>query len=120
MNPVVQLLGDDAASIAYIRLTQTLDRMGICDTNKIAETRIWQRNANDKDKWLNVHVHRSTFNGAAPLTSMSQFNANLMHNNAMSGNTSGNNAAANNALIAQAFGVSNTLTASTHTPNGHL
>lgn len=56
INPTVKLLGEDAASIAYVRLTQYVDsdgRVWICQTE---ETRIWQRKEN---KWVNVHVHRS-------------------------------------------------------------
>ncbi|KAK9696435.1 Calcium/calmodulin dependent protein kinase II association domain [Popillia japonica] len=56
INPTVKLLGDDAACIAYIRLTQSMDPDGkvyICQTE---ETRVWQKKDN---KWVNVHVHRS-------------------------------------------------------------
>lgn len=56
LNPLVHLLGDDAACIAYIRLTQYMDRDGIPQTRKAEETRVWQR----KDgKWQNIHLHRS-------------------------------------------------------------
>ncbi|XP_067672572.1 calcium/calmodulin-dependent protein kinase type II subunit delta-like isoform X8 [Haliotis asinina] len=56
LNPHVHLLGEDAACIAYIRLTQYIDRNGLPVTMQSEETRIWQR----KDgKWQNVHFHRS-------------------------------------------------------------
>ncbi|XP_076447576.1 calcium/calmodulin-dependent protein kinase type II delta chain-like isoform X3 [Babylonia areolata] len=56
LNPHVHLLGDDAACIAYVRLTQCIDRSGLPLTMQSEETRIWQR----KDsKWQNVHFHRS-------------------------------------------------------------
>ncbi|XP_067672570.1 calcium/calmodulin-dependent protein kinase type II delta chain-like isoform X6 [Haliotis asinina] len=59
LNPHVHLLGEDAACIAYIRLTQYIDRSvtnGLPVTMQSEETRIWQR----KDgKWQNVHFHRS-------------------------------------------------------------
>ena len=77
LNPVVHLLGDDAASIGYIKVTQTLDkyvleifhvnddfffkfkisfRQGHAFTSQSEETRIWQK----KDgRWYNVHFHRS-------------------------------------------------------------
>jgi len=56
LNPVVHLLGDDAASIGYIKVTQTLDKQGHAFTSQSEETRIWQK----KDgKWYNVHFHRS-------------------------------------------------------------
>ncbi|XP_070183126.1 calcium/calmodulin-dependent protein kinase type II delta chain-like isoform X2 [Littorina saxatilis] len=57
LNPHVHLLGDDAACIAYVRLTQCIDRTGLPVTMQSEETRIWQR----KDsKWQNVHFHRSS------------------------------------------------------------
>ncbi|KAJ8318224.1 hypothetical protein KUTeg_003315 [Tegillarca granosa] len=56
LNPHVHLLGDDAACIAYIRLTQYIDRNGLPTTMQSEETRVWQR----KDgKWQNIHFHRS-------------------------------------------------------------
>ncbi|XP_059163946.1 calcium/calmodulin-dependent protein kinase type II delta chain-like isoform X19 [Physella acuta] len=56
LNPHVHLLGEDAACIAYVRLTQFIDRNGLPVTKHSEETRIWQR----KDgKWQNVHFHRS-------------------------------------------------------------
>nr|NP_001191515.1 CaM kinase II delta [Aplysia californica]ACN43222.1 CaM kinase II delta [Aplysia californica] len=56
LNPHVHLLGEDAACIAYVRLTQFIDRNGLPITKHSEETRIWQR----KDgKWQNVHFHRS-------------------------------------------------------------
>lgn len=56
LNPFVHLLGDDAACIAYIKLTQYMDRDGIPQTRRAEETRVWQR----KDgKWQNIHLHRS-------------------------------------------------------------
>ncbi|XP_013779513.1 calcium/calmodulin-dependent protein kinase type II alpha chain isoform X11 [Limulus polyphemus] len=56
LNPVVHLLGEDAACIAYIRLTQYMDKSGIAHTRQSEETRVWQK----KDgKWQNVHFHRS-------------------------------------------------------------
>ncbi|XP_036358787.1 calcium/calmodulin-dependent protein kinase type II alpha chain isoform X19 [Octopus sinensis] len=56
LNPHVHLLGDDAACIAYVRLTQYIDRDGVPITVQSEETRVWQR----KDgKWQNVHFHRS-------------------------------------------------------------
>ncbi|GAB1604667.1 hypothetical protein Ahia01_000748200, partial [Argonauta hians] len=56
LNPHVHLLGEDAACIAYVRLTQYIDRDGVPITVQSEETRVWQR----KDgKWQNVHFHRS-------------------------------------------------------------
>ncbi|KAK3593622.1 hypothetical protein CHS0354_025514 [Potamilus streckersoni] len=56
LNPTVHLLGDDAACIAYIRLTQYIDRNGLPVTKQSEESRVWHK----KDgKWQNVHFHRS-------------------------------------------------------------
>ncbi|ETE70752.1 Calcium/calmodulin-dependent protein kinase type II subunit delta [Ophiophagus hannah] len=48
--------GDDAACIAYIRLTQYLDGSGMPKTMQSEETRVWHRR---DGKWQNVHFHRS-------------------------------------------------------------
>ncbi|KAK2178290.1 hypothetical protein NP493_549g00029 [Ridgeia piscesae] len=56
LNPHVYLLGDDAACIAYIRLTQCIDRNGAAYTIHSEETRVWHRK---EGKWQNVHFHRS-------------------------------------------------------------
>ncbi|XP_040578159.1 calcium/calmodulin-dependent protein kinase type II alpha chain isoform X2 [Lepeophtheirus salmonis] len=56
INPLVHLLGEDSAAIAYIRLTQCVDKLGKLHTNQCEETRIWYRR---ETRWLNVHVHRS-------------------------------------------------------------
>jgi len=56
LNPQVHLLGDDAASIGYVKVTQTLDKSGIPQTAQSEETRIWQRR---DGRWQNVHFHRS-------------------------------------------------------------
>jgi len=57
VNPVVHLLGDDAAAIAYIRVTQSIDKHGAPHTEQTEETRIWHRR--DGGRWVNVHFHRS-------------------------------------------------------------
>merc|ERR1719208_608757 len=56
LNPVVHLLGDDAASIGYVKVTQILDKQGHAYTSQSEETRIWQRR---EGRWCNVHFHRS-------------------------------------------------------------
>ncbi|XP_026524510.1 calcium/calmodulin-dependent protein kinase type II subunit delta isoform X1 [Notechis scutatus] len=56
LNPHVHLVGDDAACIAYIRLTQYLDGSGMPKTMQSEETRVWHRR---DGKWQNVHFHRS-------------------------------------------------------------
>nr|XP_022913771.1 calcium/calmodulin-dependent protein kinase type II alpha chain-like [Onthophagus taurus] len=57
LNPHVRLLGDNAASIAYIRLTQFVDGdTGYLFSTRTQETRIWRKKEN---VWYNVHVHRS-------------------------------------------------------------
>uniref|UniRef100_A0A2K5RKP2 calcium/calmodulin-dependent protein kinase n=1 Tax=Cebus imitator TaxID=2715852 RepID=A0A2K5RKP2_CEBIM len=56
LNPHVHLVGDDAACIAYIRLTQYMDGSGMPKTMQSEETRVWHRR---DGKWQNVHFHRS-------------------------------------------------------------
>uniref|UniRef100_A0A669D9L3 calcium/calmodulin-dependent protein kinase n=2 Tax=Oreochromis TaxID=8139 RepID=A0A669D9L3_ORENI len=56
LNPHVHLIGDDAACIAYIRLTQYIDSNGMPRTMQSEETRIWHRR---DSKWQNIHFHRS-------------------------------------------------------------
>ncbi|KAM9406879.1 calcium/calmodulin-dependent protein kinase type II subunit delta-like isoform 9-T13 [Salvelinus alpinus] len=56
LNPHVHLIGEDAACIAYIRLTQYMDANGMPRTMQSEETRIWQRR---DAKWQNIHFHRS-------------------------------------------------------------
>ncbi|XP_049316501.1 calcium/calmodulin-dependent protein kinase type II alpha chain isoform X2 [Bactrocera dorsalis] len=56
LNPHVHLLGEDAACIAYVRLTQYIDKQGHAHTHQSEETRVWHKRDN---KWQNVHFHRS-------------------------------------------------------------
>ncbi|XP_046667363.1 calcium/calmodulin-dependent protein kinase type II alpha chain isoform X6 [Homalodisca vitripennis] len=57
LNPNVHLLGEDAACIAYVRLTQYMDKQGVAHSLQCEETRVWHKRDN---KWQNVHFHRST------------------------------------------------------------
>ncbi|XP_042192845.1 calcium/calmodulin-dependent protein kinase type II subunit gamma isoform X17 [Callorhinchus milii] len=63
LNPHVHLIGEDAACIAYIRLTQYIDSQGRPRTTQSEETRVWHRR---EGKWQNVHFHCSGA-PAAPL-----------------------------------------------------
>uniref|UniRef100_A0A673BTK9 calcium/calmodulin-dependent protein kinase n=1 Tax=Sphaeramia orbicularis TaxID=375764 RepID=A0A673BTK9_9TELE len=63
LNPHVHLIGEDAACIAYIRLTQFVDSAGRPRSSQSEETRVWHRR---DGKWLNVHFHCSGA-PAAPL-----------------------------------------------------
>ncbi|XP_041829800.1 calcium/calmodulin-dependent protein kinase type II subunit gamma-like isoform X12 [Melanotaenia boesemani] len=63
LNPHVHLIGEDAACIAYIRLTQFVDSTGRPRSSQSEETRVWHRR---EGKWLNVHFHCSGA-PAAPL-----------------------------------------------------
>ncbi|XP_023686074.1 calcium/calmodulin-dependent protein kinase type II subunit gamma isoform X20 [Paramormyrops kingsleyae] len=63
LNPHVHLIGEDAACIAYIRLTQYIDCQGRPRSSQSEETRVWHRR---DAKWLNVHFHCSGA-PAAPL-----------------------------------------------------
>lgn len=56
LSPHVHLLGEDAACIAYIRLTQYMDKLGQAHTQQSEETRVWQRRDH---KWQCMHFHRS-------------------------------------------------------------
>ncbi|XP_048513361.1 calcium/calmodulin-dependent protein kinase type II alpha chain isoform X20 [Athalia rosae] len=61
LNPHVHLLGEDAACIAYVRLTQYMDKQGVAHTHQSEESRVWHKRDN---KWQNVHFHRSTVTGS--------------------------------------------------------
>ncbi|XP_057198448.1 calcium/calmodulin-dependent protein kinase type II subunit gamma isoform X1 [Triplophysa rosa] len=63
LNPHVHLIGEDAACIAYIRLTQYMDSQGRPRSCQSEETRVWHRR---EAKWLNIHFHCSGA-PAAPL-----------------------------------------------------
>ncbi|XP_031661175.1 calcium/calmodulin-dependent protein kinase type II subunit gamma isoform X7 [Oncorhynchus mykiss] len=63
LNPHVHLIGEEAACIAYIRLTQFVDGQGRPRSSQSEETRVWHRR---DSKWLNVHFHCSGA-PAAPL-----------------------------------------------------
>ncbi|XP_077598399.1 calcium/calmodulin-dependent protein kinase type II subunit delta-like [Stigmatopora nigra] len=56
VNPHVHMLGDDAAYIAYVRLTQNLGQDLKARIAKAEETRIWHRN---NGTWQHIHFHRS-------------------------------------------------------------
>uniref|UniRef100_A0A8B9KKL8 calcium/calmodulin-dependent protein kinase n=1 Tax=Astyanax mexicanus TaxID=7994 RepID=A0A8B9KKL8_ASTMX len=56
LNPHVHLIGEDAACIAYIRLTQFVDSQGRPRSSQSEETRVWHRR---DSKWQNVHFHCS-------------------------------------------------------------
>ena len=55
-TPVVKLLSDTVALVAYVRLTQTLDDAGRPVTKPCEETRIWRK---ENGHWKHVHFHRS-------------------------------------------------------------
>uniref|UniRef100_A0A8C7L6I0 calcium/calmodulin-dependent protein kinase n=1 Tax=Oncorhynchus kisutch TaxID=8019 RepID=A0A8C7L6I0_ONCKI len=56
LNPHIHLIGEEAACIAYIRITQYIDTNGMPRTAQSEETRIWHRR---DGKWQIVHFHRS-------------------------------------------------------------
>ncbi|XP_065160792.1 calcium/calmodulin-dependent protein kinase type II alpha chain isoform X3 [Atheta coriaria] len=62
LNPHVHLLGEDAACIAYVRLTQYMDKHGQAHTHQSEESRVWHKRDH---KWQNVHFHRSGGTGGA-------------------------------------------------------
>jgi hypothetical protein len=55
-QPHVRLMGNDAAVLSYVRLTQSLDASGAPQTSRMEETRVWQRIGGE---WKHVHFHRS-------------------------------------------------------------
>ncbi|CAI2351083.1 unnamed protein product [Caenorhabditis sp. 36 PRJEB53466] len=57
LNPNVHIIGEDAACIAYVKLTQFLDRNGEAHTRQSQESRVWSKK---QGRWLCIHVHRST------------------------------------------------------------
>ncbi|XP_041826038.1 calcium/calmodulin-dependent protein kinase type II subunit beta isoform X4 [Melanotaenia boesemani] len=63
LNPHVHMIGEDAACIAYIRLTQFVDSQGHPRSSQSEETRVWHRR---DSRWQNVHFHCSGA-PAAPL-----------------------------------------------------
>ncbi|XP_012217449.1 calcium/calmodulin-dependent protein kinase type II alpha chain isoform X11 [Linepithema humile] len=65
LNPHVHLLGEDAACIAYVRLTQYMDKQGVAHTQQSEESRVWHKKDN---KWQNVHFHRSAVTGPSPFS----------------------------------------------------
>uniref|UniRef100_A0A8C4R034 calcium/calmodulin-dependent protein kinase n=1 Tax=Eptatretus burgeri TaxID=7764 RepID=A0A8C4R034_EPTBU len=63
LTPHVHLLGDEAACIAYVCLTQYIDAGGSPRSQQAEETRVWHRR---DGKWQNVHFHRSGAPSAPP------------------------------------------------------
>jgi Calcium/calmodulin dependent protein kinase II association domain len=55
-QPHVRLLGQEAAVLSYVRLTQSLDAGGAPQTGRVEETRVWQKIGG---QWKHVHFHRS-------------------------------------------------------------
>lgn len=75
-------MGDDAASIAYTKLSQMMDLdSGQVSVEQSEETRIWHKK--DGNKWICVHLHRSQMANnnnqlIAPQTIGPQTNASLV------------------------------------------
>jgi calcium/calmodulin-dependent protein kinase (CaM kinase) II len=55
-QPHLRLIGDSAAVLSYVRLTQSLDASGLPQTSRMEETRVWQKIGG---QWKHVHFHRS-------------------------------------------------------------
>jgi len=55
-QPHVRLMGDSAAVLSYVRLTQSIDAAGEVHIGRVEETRVWQKIGAD---WKHVHFHRS-------------------------------------------------------------
>ncbi|XP_045070061.1 calcium/calmodulin-dependent protein kinase type II subunit alpha-like [Coregonus clupeaformis] len=56
LNRHIHLVGEEAACIAYIRITQYINTNSILRTAQSEETHIWHRR---DGKWQIVHFHRS-------------------------------------------------------------
>nr|5IG4_A Chain A, Predicted protein [Nematostella vectensis]5IG4_B Chain B, Predicted protein [Nematostella vectensis]5IG4_C Chain C, Predicted protein [Nematostella vectensis]5IG4_D Chain D, Predicted protein [Nematostella vectensis]5IG4_E Chain E, Predicted protein [Nematostella vectensis]5IG4_F Chain F, Predicted protein [Nematostella vectensis]5IG4_G Chain G, Predicted protein [Nematostella vectensis] len=56
LSPHVHVLGEDAACICYMRLTQSVNSSGEAKTLQQEETRVWQKKGGN---WINVHFHIS-------------------------------------------------------------
>ncbi|XP_077401296.1 calcium/calmodulin-dependent protein kinase type II delta chain-like [Vanacampus margaritifer] len=56
VDPHVHMMGEDAACIAYVRLTQSIGRDTRAITTRAEETRIWHRR---NGTWRHIHFHRS-------------------------------------------------------------
>ncbi|XP_045070060.1 calcium/calmodulin-dependent protein kinase type II subunit alpha-like [Coregonus clupeaformis] len=56
LNPHIHLVGEEAACIAYIRITQYINTNSMPRTAQSEETHIWHRR---DGKWQIVHFHRS-------------------------------------------------------------
>lgn len=69
LNPSVYLLGEEAASIAYTKLSQCINlASGQISVEQSEETRVWHKK--DGNKWLCVHLHRSVVNNNNNSTSL--------------------------------------------------
>ncbi|MEZ6099030.1 MAG: DUF4440 domain-containing protein [Pirellulaceae bacterium] len=55
-SPHVRMLGEDAAVVSYVRLTQVVGADQAPVTRVSEETRVWQR---QDGQWRHVHFHRS-------------------------------------------------------------
>jgi calcium/calmodulin-dependent protein kinase (CaM kinase) II len=55
-QPHVRLMGDSAAVLSYVRLTQSQGADGAPQTGRMEETRVWQKIGG---QWKHVHFHRS-------------------------------------------------------------
>jgi ketosteroid isomerase-like protein len=55
-SPVVKMLGENVAIVAYVRLVQKLDATGAPVVASGEETRVWVRMP---EGWRHVHFHRS-------------------------------------------------------------
>lgn len=60
VRPHVRMMGDSAAVLTYIRLSQTTKPDGTPTTSACEETRVWQKFMEDSGWcWKCVHFHRS-------------------------------------------------------------
>ncbi|KAK6033119.1 Calcium/calmodulin dependent protein kinase II Association [Ostertagia ostertagi] len=54
LNPNVHVMGEEGACIAYVRLTQFMDRNGEARTRQTQESRVWQKKAG---RWVSCVLY---------------------------------------------------------------
>lgn len=67
LNPSVHLMGEEAATIAYTKLSQIVDLLtGQLVVEQSEETRVWHKrdSSSSANKWLCIHLHRSIVNNS--------------------------------------------------------
>ncbi|XP_062498761.1 calcium/calmodulin-dependent protein kinase type II subunit delta-like [Corticium candelabrum] len=64
LHPKVMMLGDQGAMIAYVRLTQFIDKSERPVHIRAEETRVYHK---ERGRWMMVHFHRSGGHNSLPV-----------------------------------------------------